>query len=233
MTKLQCLIVEDEPLAAEVMTDYIRQVSFLSLTAWCINAMEALEVLRSKSVDVIFLDLHLPGIKGFELLKTLPHRPQVIITTAYHEYALQGYEWQVVDYLVKPIEFSRFLAAVNKLSMTDEVKKATAPDGASSKPYLFFNADKKQVKVWLEEILFIESQKDYLKIVAKSKTIITRQTMQQLEQTLPSEFQRVHRSYIVSIKAVDAFDASQLEVAGQKIPIGRLYQKQVFMKLKK
>lgn len=232
MTKLQCLIVEDEPLAAEVMTDYISQVSFLSLSASCTNAMEALEVLRSRSVDVIFLDLHLPGIKGFELLKTLPHRPQVIITTAYHEYALQGYEWQVVDYLVKPIEFSRFLAAVNKLSMTDDVKKAMASDGAS-RPYLFFNADKKQVKVWLEEILFIESQKDYLKIVSKNKTIITRQTMQELEQTLPSEFQRVHRSYIVSIKAVDAFDASQLEIAGQKIPIGRLYREQVFMKLKK
>jgi len=117
--------------------------------------------------------------------------------------------------------------------MTGDVKKAMASDGASSKPYLFFNADKKQVKVWLEEILFIESQKDYLKIVSKNKTIITRQTMQELEQTLPSEFQRVHRSYIVSIKAVDAFDASELDIAGQKIPIGRLYRDQVFMKLKK
>jgi DNA-binding LytR/AlgR family response regulator len=117
--------------------------------------------------------------------------------------------------------------------MTDDVKKTNAFDGTPSKPYLFFNADKKQVRVWLEEILFIESQKDYLKIVSKNKTIITRQTMQEIEQTLPSEFQRVHRSYIVSIKAIDAFDASQVEVAGQKIPIGRLYQKQVFMKLKK
>jgi DNA-binding LytR/AlgR family response regulator len=233
MTKLQCLIVEDEPLAAEVLTDYISQVTFLSVTSWCTDAMKALEVLRSQAIDVMFLDLHLPGIKGFELLKTLNHRPQVIITTAYHEYALRGYEWQVIDYLLKPIEFSRFLSAVNKLSVKNDFQKTGFSEESSSKPYLFFYADKKQVKVWLEEILFVESQKDYLKIVTRNKTIITRQTLQELEQQLPSEFTRVHRSYIVCTKAIDSFSSSEMEVANTKIPIGRNYRDTVLKKLRR
>ncbi|HUM47380.1 MAG TPA: response regulator, partial [Chitinophagales bacterium] len=134
MKKLHCLIVEDEPLAAEVLTDYVRQVPFLHFLEWCSDAVQAMDTIRQKQVDVIFLDLHLPGIKGFEFLKTLTHQPQVIITTAYHEYALQGYEWQVVDYLVKPIEFSRFLQAANKLVPPAIVKNETLENTASQHP---------------------------------------------------------------------------------------------------
>ena len=231
---LHCLIVEDEPLAAEVLTDYIGQVPFLTLTAHCTDAIKAMDLLKKHHIDVLFLDLHLPALKGFELLKTLTHRPQVIITTAYHEYALQGYEWNVVDYLVKPIEFSRFLAAVNKLSLekkdlNDAEPKISSP-GRSS---LFVYADKKQVKIFLDEILFVESEKDYLKIVLKEKPVIIRQTLQEFEKLLPSKsFLRIHRSFIVNIDAVKAFDAAHVEISGKSLPIGRQFKDLVVKKLK-
>lgn len=228
MKKLQCLIVEDEPLAAEVLMDYIRQVPFLNFLEWCSDAVKAMDILRQKPVDVIFLDLHLPGIKGFELLKTLTHKPQIIITTAYHEYALQGYEWQVVDYLVKPIEFSRFLQAANKLSSPTIQNHATENVVSKHPGYLFVSSDKKQVKVLLSEILYIESQKDYLKIVTKSKTIVVRQPMHEMEKLLPAaDFIRIHRSYIVARAAIESWDASEVEVRGQMLPIGRNYREEV------
>lgn len=235
MKKLHCLIVEDEPLAAEVLTDYVRQVPFLHFLEWCSDAVQAMDTIRQKQVDVIFLDLHLPGIKGFEFLKTLTHQPQVIITTAYHEYALQGYEWQVVDYLVKPIEFSRFLQAANKLGPPAIAKNEILENTIPKHPgYLFVAADKKQVKIVLEEILYIESQKDYLKIVLKHKTIITRQPMHEMEQLLPAaEFLRIHRSYIVARSAVESWDASEVEVKGQMLPIGRNYKEEVLKLFRK
>jgi DNA-binding LytR/AlgR family response regulator len=156
---LQCLIVEDEPLAAEVLTDYIRQVPFLNISEHCVDAVRAVSILKNKTVDVIFLDLHLPGLKGFEMLKTLPKRPQVIITTAYHQYALQGYEWQVVDYLVKPIEFSRFLTAVNKLIIPSKQDVPTNTNHTlPSRHYLFVYADKKQVKFSLMKFFLLRAK---------------------------------------------------------------------------
>ncbi|MBP9884387.1 MAG: response regulator transcription factor [Chitinophagales bacterium] len=228
MTKLQCLIVEDEPLAAEVLMDYIRQVPFLHFLEWCTDAVQAMDLLRQKQVDVIFLDLHLPGIKGFELLKTLSHKPQIIITTAYHEYALQGYEWQVTDYLVKPVEFSRFLQAANKL-ISPAAQQLLPQSKAEDKPtHLFVTAEKKQVKIVFEDILYIESQKDYLKIVLKQKNIIVRQPLHEMEQSLPAtDFIRIHRSYLVAKAAIETWDASEVEVQGQLLPIGRNYREQV------
>ncbi|MEO6167989.1 MAG: LytTR family DNA-binding domain-containing protein [Chitinophagales bacterium] len=234
MKKLHCLIVEDEPLAAEVLMDYVRQVPFLHLVEWCSDAVQAMDVMRQKQVDVIFLDLHLPGIKGFELLKTLTHKPQVIITTAYHEYALQGYEWQVIDYLVKPIEFSRFLQAANKLNAPSFHGESIQSPAPNHPAYLFVTADKKQVKIVLEEILYIESQKDYLKIVLKNKTIVTRQPMHEMEQLLPDpDFLRIHRSYIVARAAIESWDASEVEVKGQMLPIGRNYKDEVIKSFRK
>jgi DNA-binding LytR/AlgR family response regulator len=231
MKKLQCLIVEDEPLAAEVITDYVMQIPFLSLAGTCTNALQALEMLRKKKIDVIFLDLHLPGIKGFELLKTLTHRPQVIITTAYHEYALQSYDWQVIDYLVKPVEFSRFVSAVNKLKATREVA-VTAPAPAPPR-FILLYADKKSVRVAAEQILYVESEKDYMKVVTDEKTIVVRQTLQELEEMLPPDlFVRVHRSFLVAKNRVTAFSALLLEIGGKTIPIGRQYRDQVLAILK-
>lgn len=231
--ELQCLIVEDEALAAEVLTDYISQVPFLSLAGYCSNAIKALEFLKKKEVDVLFLDLHLPWLKGFDLLKTLSHRPQVIITTAYHQYALQGYDWDVVDYLVKPIEFSRFLTAVNRLSFNKPGDGSAGKINFNDRPYLFVYSEKKQVKILLEDILYVESERDYLKIVLKEKNLIIRQTLQEFEKHLPSKFFiRVHRSFLVNQDAITAYDSAHVEIKGQSIPVGRQYRENVMNKLK-
>ena len=228
---LKCLIVEDEPLAAEVLTDYISQVPFLATAGHCTDALKALDFLRNQMVDVMFLDLHLPGVKGFEFLKTLTNRPQVIITTAYHQYALDGYEHDVVDYLVKPIEFSRFLSAVNKLSTKKEEEKNLNRE--SLRPYLFVYADKKQVKIFPDEIIYVESEKDYLKIVLKEKSIVIRQTMREFEkQLLSNSFIRIHRSFLVNSNAITAYDSMHVEAGGKPIPIGRQYRDDVLNKLK-
>ena len=231
---LICLIVEDEPLAAEVLSDYISQVPFLRLAGHCTDALKAMEFFRKNAVDVMFLDLHLPGIKGFDFLKTLASRPQVIVTTAYHQYALDGYEWNVVDYLVKPIEFSRFLAAVNKLKESAVSDVGNSKSGsAPARPFIFVHADKKEVKILLEEIMYIESERDYLRIVVPEKPIITRQTMNEFEKQMPpGQFIRVHRSFLVRRHAITAFNTTQIEVPGRIIPIGRQFREAVLSDLR-
>lgn len=228
MQKYSCLIVEDEPLAAEVLSDYIQQVPFLQLQGICSDAIYAMEILQKEKVDVVFLDIHLPKLKGMQFIKALKEPPQIIITTAYQEYALQGYELNVVDYLLKPIEFSRFLMAVNKVK-----KPAAAPPTAAStappeRMHLFFNVSKKMVKVYLDEILYIESLKEYIRIVTPDKTILTKFQLGQIEELLAkNNFLRVHRSFIVSKNKIDAFTATDVEINGTPIPIGRSYKELV------
>lgn len=230
---LTCLIVEDEPLAAEVLTDYISQVPFLELVSHCTDALRALDVLRRQRVDVIFLDLNLPGLGGFDLIKTLPFKPQVIITTAYHQHAIDGYEWDVVDYLLKPIEFSRFLSSVNRLTDPASPAKRAGVPVQQYHPYIFVYSDKKQIKVPLDEVVYVESERDYLRIVLRDKTIITRQTMQEFEKMMPPNYiLRIHRSFLVRKEAIMAFDSSHIEVAGKAIPIGRQYRDVVLAELK-
>ena len=183
MQRFNCLIVEDEPLAAEVLQDYIRQVPFLLLKGICQDAIFALEALQKEKIDLVFLDIHLPKLKGLDFIKTLKTPPRIIITSAYHEYALQGYEHNVVDYLLKPIEFSRFLMAVNKLTQVPVPEHALtsflpAPERAS----LFFNVSKKKVKIFLDEILYIESLKEYIRIYTINKTILTTFPLGQIEE---------------------------------------------------
>src|SRR3954452_3199297 len=159
MQRMTCIIVEDEPLAAEVLEDYINQVPLLQLVTKCGDAILALEVLQKEKVELVFLDIHLPKLRGLDLLKTLDNPPKIIITTAYQEYALQGYELNVVDYLLKPIEFSRFIMAVNKLKQ--QKKTVSSTNTAIERAFLFFNVGKKKVKMYLDEILYIESLKEY------------------------------------------------------------------------
>ncbi len=238
MEKYNCIIVEDEPLAAEVLRDYISQVPFLNLTQTCSDAMFALEALKNQHTDVIFLDIHLPKLKGLDFIKTIKNPPQVIITSAYGEYALTGYELNVVDYLLKPIEFSRFLMAVNKLRPQNELAIHAEKDAvslitsdATDKPHLFLNVGKKKIKVYLDSILFIESLKEYIRIVTKEKSILTKFQLSQIEQTLArGNFIRVHRSFIVAKNKIDAFTAIDIEVGGKQIPIGRSY-KELVLKL--
>jgi DNA-binding LytR/AlgR family response regulator len=219
---ITCLIVEDEPLAADVLLDYARQVSFLSVVKVCTDAIQALEVLQEKSIDLIFLDIHLPGLKGLDFLKTLKNPPAVIITTAYHEYALQGYELNVVDYLLKPIEFKRFLEAVNKVKTPAQPRKET----------ISIHSDKKTVIIPLNEILFIESQKEYISIQTTSGKHISKYALSKIEEELnPEKFLRVHRSFIVAIEQIKAFNATAIEIPGKSIPIGGNYRESIIQKL--
>ena len=235
MQEITCLIVEDEPLAAEVLEDYINQVPFLQLVRTCGDAIYALEVLQSEKVDLIFLDLHLPKLKGLDFIKTLENPPKTIVTSAYQNYALQGYELNVVDYLLKPIEFNRFINAVNKASQQIEAfRLLDSSQMAAERAYLFFNVGKKKVKMFLDEILYIESLKEYIKIVSRTKSILTKFQLGEIEELVKNKnFLRIHRSFIVAKDKIDAFTATDIEINGSLIPIGRSYKEQVYENLEK
>jgi DNA-binding LytR/AlgR family response regulator len=228
MRLFNCIIVEDEPLASEVLRDYINDIPFLNYIGCCSDAIYAMEMLQKQKIDLMFLDIHLPKVKGLDFIRTLQHPPHIIITTAYHEYALQGYEHNVVDYLLKPVEFNRFLMAVNKLRTihSQEIHQAMAPPAERS--YLFFNVGKKKVKVYQDEILYIESLKEYIRIYTTGRSIITKCQMNEIENLLnKGQFLRVHRSYLVAKNRIDAFTATDVEITGKLIPVGRSYKELV------
>jgi DNA-binding LytR/AlgR family response regulator len=231
MHKLRCLIVEDEPIAAEVLQDYIAQVPHLELAAVCPDAIYALEELQRQPIDVLFLDIHLPKLKGLDFLQTLKNPPQVILTTAYHQYALQGYELDIVDYLLKPFPFSRFLKAVNKLAKP----AAPAPFAQAeppARPFHFFTVNKQKVKVFFDEILYVESLKEYVRIHTPDKQWVTQHQLGEMEQLLPAgAFLRIHRSFLVALDKIEAFSASEVMINGQALPIGRSYKELIKLRL--
>jgi DNA-binding LytR/AlgR family response regulator len=234
MQKLNCLIVEDERLAAEVLSDYIRDVPGLRLVAHCSDAIAAMEILREQVIDVLFVDIHLPKINGVDFVKTLKGNYQVIFTTAYHQYALEGFKVNATDYLLKPIEFSRFLEAINKAYDRHKILSAETTIHETNEPcFHFFNVDKKQVKVFENEILFIESLKDYVRIHTDTKRLVTKFQIGELENVLNTkQFIRVHKSFIVNTKKITAFSASEIEISAVKIPIGRSYKDSAIALLK-
>lgn len=226
MQKVTCLIVEDEPLAAEVLEEYIGQMPFLHLLHTCTDAIQALDVLKDTTVELLFLDIHLPKLKGLDFIKTISVPPKIIITSAYQEYALQGYELNVVDYLLKPIEFKRFVVAVSKASqqLTDS-KVVTNKVLINERDFIFFNVGKKRVKIFIDEILYIESLREYIKIVTRDKSILTKFSLSQTEEFLQNKnMLRIHRSFIIARDKVDAFSATDVEILGKLIPIGRSYK---------
>lgn len=229
MQLYNCIIVEDEPLAAEVLQDYISQVPFLHLKGICTDALFAMEFLQKEKTDLLFLDIHLPKLKGLDFLKTLSNPPKVIITTAYHEYALQGYEHNVLDYLLKPVEFSRFLMAVNKLnSKPEKAITRVAEPVRQEREFIFFNVSKKMVRIFLDDILYIESLKEYIRVVTKDKSILTKFQLGQIEEILSkNNFIRVHRSFIVAKDKIDAYTATDIEINNKQIPVGRSYKEVV------
>jgi DNA-binding LytR/AlgR family response regulator len=221
---ISCLIIEDEPLAADVLKDYVDQIPFLSLKGICPNAIDALDMLHNEVIDLLFLDIHLPGLKGLDFLRLLKKPPAVILTTAYQEYALQGYELNVVDYLLKPIEFKRFLEAVNK------VKLGIKP--VYTKDVLTVQSDKKTVVIPIDEIVFIESQKEYIKVQTSSTSYTTKYALTKMEEELdPLRFLRIHRSFIISLTKIRAFSGNEVELEGKTVPIGGNYKKEVAEKL--
>jgi DNA-binding LytR/AlgR family response regulator len=218
MSKIRCIIIEDEPLAVKVLTDYIMDVPFLELQEVFKDAILASAYLRNNDTDLIFLDIHLPKLKGIAFLKTLPNTPSVIITTAYHQYAVEGFNMNVTDYLLKPFEFSRFLAAVNKVN---EHRKLIE----ERRDIIFVNVQKRKVKIQLSDILYIESQKEYIRIVTTKTEYLSKMSTNEIEDILPPNlFKRIHRSYIVSVNRIDSYTAEMVEINGTSIPIGRGYR---------
>lgn len=231
---LKCIIVEDEPLAAEILAEYVNQTPFLELTHVCFDAIKALDVVRQNPVDVMFLDINLPKLNGLEFLKTLLHQPRVIITSAYHQYAVEGFELQVTDYLLKPIEFARYTKAVNKLLQPQRSADANLQKPAEHlvRPYYFFTVSKRSVKIYLDEILFVESLKDSVSIVTAAKAYHTHYQLGELEDLMRSDnFLRIHRSFMVAIDKIESFSAAEVEIAGRTLPIGRSHKLYVMEKL--
>lgn len=223
MSKIKCIIVEDEPLATKVLSDYISQVPFLELQGAFKDAILATDYLRNNNTDLIFLDIHLPKLKGMAFLKTLANPPIVIITTAYHQYAVEGFNLNVTDYLLKPFEFERFLVAVNKVKAAQGEKPKAMEN--NEKDFIFLNVQKKKVKILFSEILYIESQKEYIKIVTTKKEYISKISTHEIESLLPANlFKRIHRSFIVSVSKIESYTAEMVEMNGISIPIGRGYR---------
>lgn len=223
MSEIKCIIVEDEPLASKVLADYISQVPFLTLQGIFKDAILATEWLQDNNTHLIFLDIHLPKLKGMTFLKTLVNPPAVIVTTAYHQYAVQGFELNVTDYLLKPFEFERFLVAVNKVKtkQTNPVPNLESDE----REYLFLTVQKKKVKILLTDILYIESQREYIKLVTSKKEYFSKMSTHEMEALLPSRlFRRIHRSFIVSVARIDSFTADTIEINGRFVPIGRGYR---------
>lgn len=224
MSKIDCIIIEDEPLAVKVLTDYISQVPFLNMRGAFKDAILATEFLHDNTVDLIFLDIHLPKLKGMAFLKTLTNPPSIIITTAYHEYAVEGFNMNVTDYLLKPIEFERFLVAVNKLQHAARDKGRVA-DMQENKDFIFINVQKKKVKIMFPDIVYIESLREYVKIVTTKREFVSKMSTHEIEALLPPhQFKRIHRSFIVSVSKIESYTSDMVEVGGVSLPIGRGYR---------
>lgn len=227
---IRCLIVDDEPLARDVIRRYISEIPTLELVGECANAIQAFTALQQQPIDLLFLDIRMPQLNGNDFLKALKAPPKVIFTTAFSEYALEGYELDIVDYLVKPIPFDRFLKAVHKayhFAAPNTLVRSVSEEKISD-PFVYFRVDRKMVKVMLGDILYIESMKDYVKVFTTTDKLITKQSISSVEAMLPEQyFIRTHRSFIVSLQKITSFTQEILEIDKTEIPIGKLYRNDV------
>lgn len=234
MKKIKCLLIDDEPLALQVLSSYVQKLEYLELAGVCHNAIDALNFLQRTKVDLLLLDIQMPGLTGIDFLKSLAHKPKVILTSAYTQYALEGYELNVVDYLVKPIAFERFVVAINKLFQPNTFGPGQPEEHypGLKNSFIYIKAEKKMRKIFLSDILYLESLKDFVRIQTTSKPIITYQTITYFEEKLPDDqFIRVHRSFIVSLHHVHSFTGASIEIGNFEIPIGRLYKMNVLKAL--
>jgi two-component system LytT family response regulator len=222
--KLKCVVVDDEPMAREILEIYIAKTPNLDLIASCKNAAEAIFLLQDNEVDVFFLDINMPEITGLSLAKIINQKSQIIFTTAYREYAIDGFNLNVVDYLLKPISFDRFLQAVQKVAQSEIIESNT--------DFMFVRSDRKMVKIDFNTILYIESLSDYVKIFTSEKTIVVRETITSLEEKLPvKKFIRIHRSFIISLQNITSYTNEFIEINQKALPISRSYKESVLQKL--
>ncbi|QDK79984.1 response regulator transcription factor [Spirosoma sp. KCTC 42546] len=229
--KIKCLLVDDEPIALTILAAYVQKIDILDLVGQCSSAVEAFTILQSKPVDLLFLDIQMPQLSGLDLLRTLSNPPKTIITSAYREYAVEGYELDVLDYLIKPIPFDRFIKAVGKM-ITQRLAVSLPNSQPDEEPFIFVKEDRKLVRVDLRDIISLESLRDYVKIRTSTQEIVTRQSISYYEELLPAEqFMRIHRSFLVALAKIRAITDCQLEVPGQTLPVGRNYRNQVLEQL--
>ncbi|HEX2395634.1 MAG TPA: LytTR family DNA-binding domain-containing protein [Bacteroidales bacterium] len=223
---MRCLIVDDEPLAQQVMVEFAGRVPFLNVAAVCSSATEAAEVLRNTTIDLILLDIHMPRISGLEFISSYPNPPQFILVTAYSEYALQGFNVNATDYLMKPVPFDRFLKAVNKAYELFRLRKAGTVSDMQSQRFILVKSGYQTIKVVLETILYIEGLKDYVKIYTEGKKpILSLLTMKGLVETLPEEkFMRIHKSFIISTERISAISRNRVMIGDKWIPVGENYR---------
>lgn len=234
MSKISCVIVDDEPVARDILASYVAKIPNLELVKSCKNAMEAFEVANQQKIDIFFLDINMPDISGLSLAKSINQKSKIIFTTAYREYAIDGFNLEAVDYLLKPISFDRFLQAINKyfqgIPVTENEQKV--PSTVIKSNFIFVRSDRKMVKINFEEMLYVESLSDYIKIYLSDKTITTRETISNIESKLPTKnFLRIHRSYIVNLNKAVSYTNEFVEIGKNAIPISRTYKENVLKKL--
>ncbi len=233
---IQCIIVDDEPVAREILENHLSKIAVINIAGSCKNAVEAFNLLSAEKIDLVFLDINMPEFSGLSLARSINREVKIIFTTAYREYAVDGFDLRAVDYLLKPISFERLLQAINKY--LDENTPVPVPETNELVPeksdYFFVRSDRKMVKICFSEILFIESLSDYVKIHLEDKTVVTRETITSIEAKLPKdEFLRTHRSFVVALVKIDSFTSELVEIGKKQVPVSRSYKTEVLERLER
>jgi two-component system LytT family response regulator len=230
--KIKCVLIDDEPLAMKVLQNYFNNFADFEITGTFNNALEALEFINSNTVDAVFLDINMPMMTGFELIRLIEYKTKIIITTAFREFAAESYDLDVLDYLVKPIPLPRFIKCIHKIEADFNLKNNIKIEPHKIEPHIFIKVDKKMVKITIDEILFIEGMKEYIKVVTTDKTYITHKSLTSLSEELPADrFMRIHKSYTIAIDKVKSIEGNRIQILTYTLPIGRNYTKDVKSKI--
>ncbi|WP_348822228.1 LytR/AlgR family response regulator transcription factor [Flavobacterium aestuarii] len=230
--KIKCVLIDDEPLAIKVLLNYFSNFTDFEVIGTFNNSLEGLDFINSNNVDAVFLDINMPMMTGFELISLLEKKTRIIITTAFREFAAESYDLEVLDYLVKPIPLPRFIKCIHKIEAEHQLKNNIKIENHRIEPHLFIKVDKKMVKINIDEILFVEGMKEYIKVVTPEKTYITHKSLTSLTDELPSDrFMRIHKSYTIALNKVKSIEGNRIQILSYTIPIGRNYSKEVKTKI--
>lgn len=230
--KIKCVLVDDEPLAIKVLQNYFNNFTDFEVIGTFNNSLEALDFINSTTVDAVFLDINMPMMTGFELISLIENKTKVIITTAFREFAAESYDLDVLDYLVKPIPLPRFIKCINKITTEYNLKNNIKVETTKGDSHIFIKVDKKMMKINIEEILFVEGMKEYIKVVTPDKTYITHKSLTSLSEELPADrFLRIHKSYVIALNKVKSIEGNRIQIQSYTIPIGRNYSKEVKNKI--